>query len=113
MSQQAIVNLVQRAQTDQVLSGELQAAKTIEEKAAVAVHHGFDVRVEDLAALRDLAEKEGGGGELSDAELELVAGGGIFGRIWSWAKEHLTGSGGDVKSIGVKGTHDVGGGGQK
>lgn len=76
MSQEAIITLLKLVERDEALLGELQEAKTHEKKAAVAVKHGCDVRAEELAVLQALSEKDGGG-ELSDAELEIVGGGSI------------------------------------
>ena len=76
MSQQAIIKLVKLAESDEALLGELQAAHTDEEKAAVAVNHGCDVRAEELATLRGLTKKDAGE-ELSDAELEMLSGGAL------------------------------------
>ena len=80
MSQQAIIKLAKLAQSDEALLGELHAATTDEEKAAVAANHGCDVRAEELATLRGLTKKDAGE-ELSDAELELVSGGALEGYI--------------------------------
>ena len=77
MSQEAIIKLLRFAEGDEALLGELHEAATHEEKAAVAARHGFDVRAEELAGLQALSEKDGGG-ELSDAELEIVGGGSIM-----------------------------------
>ena len=91
MSQQALIKLVKLAESDEALLGKLQAAKTDEEKAAVAVNHGCDVRAEELATLRGLTNKSAGD-ELSDAELEMVSGGSLWSRIKSaarWVKDHV------------------------
>jgi predicted ribosomally synthesized peptide with nif11-like leader len=76
MSQQAIIKLAKLAETDEALLAELQAATTDEEKAAVGVIHGCDVRAEELATLRALVDKHAGD-ELSDSELELASGGAL------------------------------------
>lgn len=91
MSQEAIIKLAKLAQSDGALLRELQAAKTHQEKAAVAVKHGCDVKADELAALRDFADQDDGG-ELSEAELELVSGGGIISALKSaarWVKDHI------------------------
>lgn len=89
MSQEAIIKLLKLAEKDQVLLGELQAARTHEEMATVALNHGCYVRADEMAVLQTLAEKDGGD-ELSEAELERVGGGSIM----SWLKT-LFGRGGN------------------
>ena len=105
MSQQAVIELVRLAETDETVLSELQAADTLEAKAAVAARHGCHVGIQELAALRALA-KQDAGGELSEEELELVSGGSLFGAIRSaakWVYKHVYV---DVKNkvVGGKGT---------
>jgi predicted ribosomally synthesized peptide with nif11-like leader len=85
MSQHAMMNLIQMAEGDKALLKELQEADSLKEQAAVASRHGCDVTVEELVALRALAKKNAGE-ELTDAELEFVSGGSIWGSIKSAAK---------------------------
>ena len=92
MSQEAIINLVKLAKKDEALLAELRAAQTYEEKAAVAVKHGCDVKADELVALRALADEGKAGGELSDEELEMVSGGSFFSRLKAaatWVKDHV------------------------
>ena len=76
MSQEAIIKFIKAVETDDALKSQLLAAGTPEQKAAVAVKHGHNITAQDL---RDLAAKAGNfsEGEISDAELEAVAGGTI------------------------------------
>jgi predicted ribosomally synthesized peptide with nif11-like leader len=86
MSQESLINLVKAVSTDASLRQEFLAAGTLEDKVAVAVSHGFDIRPVELEALRAMAGKESSGNELSGAELDLVTGG-LLGEVWSDLKK--------------------------
>ena len=91
-------------ESDNALLGELQTAKTFEEKAAIAVNHGCDVRAEELAAIVTVAGRDAGVA-LSEAELELVAGGSKIGDFFKKVIKVFYVDGSDGKRVvGVKGT---------
>ena len=68
MSQEQINALIARLASDSNFASTLAAASSEEEALRIAGEHGFDVTLLELAT----ATAEG---ELSDEELELVAGG--------------------------------------
>jgi predicted ribosomally synthesized peptide with nif11-like leader len=63
--------LFERVSSDEAFKSRLEAAATPEDKRRIVAEAGFDVSPEDLPSLRDLAGVE----ELSDEDLEKVAGG--------------------------------------
>ena len=72
MSAEGVRSLFERVQQDESLRRQVQAAATPEEKARVAVDAGFDVTADELVPPPQ--------GELTDEDLEQVAGGGG----WQW-----------------------------
>jgi predicted ribosomally synthesized peptide with nif11-like leader len=79
MSSQAVIDFLNRVVADAALQQELQAAvegkaATGEAIAAVARRHGHDFDVAELTQVVE-AINAGGSRELSDEELEAVAGG--------------------------------------
>lgn len=71
MSQQAVSALMERVETDQAFRERLESAPTNEAKREVVVDAGYDIEPSDLPAFRS----EYGLSELSDEDLEKVAGG--------------------------------------
>lgn len=71
MSKQGITALYERAQADDEFIARLEAASSPEEKHRIVSEAGFDVEPDDLDTLRSVA----GLSELSDEDLERVAGG--------------------------------------
>src|SRR4051794_40569528 len=86
MAQESLIKLITAVSTDASLREEFLAAGTLEEKAAIAESHGYHVSPGDLEALRTMAGEGTSGDELSDAELNLIAGGSAA-EIWSNIKK--------------------------
>ena len=74
MSVEAIERLIETAESNHGLLAQIRAARSPEEKAAVASSQGFDVSAAEFKALRDMKEPSPAG-ELSDQDLDGVAGG--------------------------------------
>ena len=70
MSQDQLDALIARLASDPTFASALSAATTAEDAQRVASEHGFDVTPAELTALAS-------NGELSDADLESVAGGNL------------------------------------
>lgn len=87
---------------DEALMAELQNAASFEEAAEVFKVHGIEVSAEELrancASLQSAMIPQGGDGELSDADLELVAGGkiGVKKRTYVYYGGALAGVGGAI-----------------
>jgi predicted ribosomally synthesized peptide with nif11-like leader len=81
-TQQAIDDLLMAANQDETLKGQLEAATNPESLVEIAARHGYQLRVADLETLLSrnqqqpqLHSDEFDDDELSEQELELVAGG--------------------------------------
>lgn len=74
MSEQAVAALLERLQTDRGFRERLEAAATPEAKRQVVKDAGFDISRSDLPFLRVQVGLQ----ELSDEDLDKVAGGGAF-----------------------------------
>ncbi len=81
-TQQAIDDLLMAANQDKTLKGQLEAATSPESLVEVAARQGYQLTVADLETLRrrtqqqaQLRSEEFDDDELSEQELELVAGG--------------------------------------
>lgn len=72
MSKQGMTALYERVQSDESFRAQLQEASSPQDKHRIVSEAGFDVERADLDTLRSLA----GMTELSDEDLERVAGGG-------------------------------------
>jgi predicted ribosomally synthesized peptide with nif11-like leader len=72
MSQEAMNKLAEAFETDAVFRGKFMSTASLKERAKVAVEHGYKVTAEDLKAWFAPGSEEG---ELSDADLTVVAGG--------------------------------------
>jgi predicted ribosomally synthesized peptide with nif11-like leader len=70
MSEASVRALLERAQSDPGFRERLESASTREEKRQVVRDAGFDVGPDDLETLRSMA-----GIEISDSDLERIAGG--------------------------------------
>jgi predicted ribosomally synthesized peptide with nif11-like leader len=80
--QQAIDELLMAANSDETLKGQLEAATSSESFVEIAARHGYQLTVADLETLRRRTQEQAqpntdefNGDELSEQELELVAGG--------------------------------------
>jgi predicted ribosomally synthesized peptide with nif11-like leader len=71
MSAQAATALFERVGSDEDFRAELEAAPTPQEKHRIVTEAGYEVTPDDLSVIRNLA----GVSELSDEDLEKVAGG--------------------------------------
>ena len=71
MSQDQLDALLTRLASDPTFAASLAAATTVEDAQQIAAKHGFDVTSADLTAATS-------NGNLTDADLEAVAGGGLF-----------------------------------
>ena len=71
MSQDQLDALIARLASDPTFAASLAAATTVEDAQQIAAKHGFDVTSAELTALAS-------NGNLTDADLEAVAGGGLF-----------------------------------
>jgi predicted ribosomally synthesized peptide with nif11-like leader len=85
-TQQAIDDLLMAANQDETLKEQLEGATNPESLVEVAVGQGYQLRVADLEMLLSRNQQQAQSNadefdddELSEQELELVAGGGIFG----------------------------------
>ena len=75
MEQQDIKKIVEETVSDKVFVARLEASATVEEAQKVFAEKGIDLTVEELQKIaEDLSGKE----ELSEADLENVAGGDLF-----------------------------------
>jgi predicted ribosomally synthesized peptide with nif11-like leader len=71
MSAQGATALYERVTSDEQFRAQLEAAATPEEKRRIVTDAGYDMSRDDLSTIRNLA----GMNELSDEDLERVAGG--------------------------------------
>jgi predicted ribosomally synthesized peptide with nif11-like leader len=71
MSTEGATALYERVSSDEAFRTQLEAAETSEEKRRLVTEAGYDVNSDDLSTVRNLA----GVSELSDEDLEKVAGG--------------------------------------
>lgn len=68
--------LVAKLNSDEAMAKDFQAAKSEEEFLSAVKKYGYDVTVEDFkAALADAQQAKGKSNELSDDQLDQVAGG--------------------------------------
>ncbi|MEN6463491.1 MAG: Nif11-like leader peptide family natural product precursor [Syntrophomonas sp.] len=68
MSVEAAKKFIEKVKSDEDFKAQLSAIKNAEERMAFAKNAGFDFTGEEI--------KEAAGGELSDGDLDAVAGGG-------------------------------------
>lgn len=80
---QALAALRDKAETDAALREALQNAKTAEEVVQLAASVGLNVTADQIHALQ---QQQPADGQLTDADLEAVAGGSGFG---NWLKDRL------------------------
>lgn len=71
MSQEGIRDLLDRVESDEGFRNQLLTAGSVEERVHLVHEAGYDVGPNDLPAFREMVQF----GELSDDDLELVAGG--------------------------------------
>jgi predicted ribosomally synthesized peptide with nif11-like leader len=71
MSAEGATALYERVSSDEAFSAQLEAAETPDDKRRIVTEAGYDVNRDDLSTIRKLA----GMTELSDEDLEKVAGG--------------------------------------
>ena len=71
MPQDQLDALIARLASDPTFAASLAAATTVEDAQQIAAKHGFDVTSAELTAAKS-------DGNLTDADLEAVAGGGLF-----------------------------------
>jgi predicted ribosomally synthesized peptide with nif11-like leader len=71
MTTQGATALYERVSSDETFSAQLEAAGTPDDKRRIVTEAGYDVSRDDLSTFRKLA----GMSELSDEDLEKVAGG--------------------------------------
>jgi predicted ribosomally synthesized peptide with nif11-like leader len=71
MSAEGATALYERVSSDEEFRARLEAADTPDDKRRIVTEAGYDVSRDDLATVRNLA----GVSELSDEDLEKVAGG--------------------------------------
>jgi predicted ribosomally synthesized peptide with nif11-like leader len=71
MSAEGATALYERVTSDEEFRARLEAAETSEEKRGIVAEAGYDVSRDDVSTVRNLA----GVSELSDEDLEKVAGG--------------------------------------
>ena len=91
-AQQAIDDLLMAANSDETLKEQLKAATSPESLVEIAAHQGYELTVADIETLRrrtqqqaQLNSDEFDDDELSEQELELVAGGFRFIDIGGYA----------------------------
>jgi predicted ribosomally synthesized peptide with nif11-like leader len=84
-AQQVIDDVLMAANSDETLKKQLDAATTPESLVKVAIHQGYELTVVDIETLlrrtqeqAQLHSDEFDDDELSEQELELVAGGGLM-----------------------------------
>jgi len=87
MSRENLVKLMEAAAADEQLMQQLQRASSYEDIKNLAAAQGFelgDVSEEEAARMFAVATGEIDD-ELSDEEMELVAGGFVYGKVtWTW-----------------------------
>jgi predicted ribosomally synthesized peptide with nif11-like leader len=71
MSAEGVTALYERVSSDEEFRGQLEAAETPDDKRRIVTDAGYDVSIDDLPTVKRLA----GISELSDEDLEKVAGG--------------------------------------
>jgi predicted ribosomally synthesized peptide with nif11-like leader len=83
-AQQAIDDLFMAANQDEALKGQLEAATSSESLVEIAAHQGYELTVADIETLLSRNQQQAqpnadefDDDELSEQQLELVAGGGI------------------------------------
>jgi predicted ribosomally synthesized peptide with nif11-like leader len=71
MSAEKATSLYERISSDEDSRAQLEAATAPDDKRQIVIEAGYDVSRDDLSTIRNLA----GVGEISDEDLEKVAGG--------------------------------------
>jgi predicted ribosomally synthesized peptide with nif11-like leader len=71
MSAEGVTALYERVSSDEEFRAQLEAAETPDDKRRIVTDAGYDVSIDDLPTVKRLA----GISELSDEDLEKVAGG--------------------------------------
>ena len=87
MSKENLVKLLEAAAKDEQLGQQLQSTSNYEEVKSLARTQGFDLGdLSEAEAARTIGVASGEiSEELSDEELELVAGGFVYGKVtWTW-----------------------------
>lgn len=75
---QAIIELLKKTETDASIREALQATKTAEDVVQVALNAGVTISVDEVVEFRqhlELLQKQAANDELSEADLEKLAGG--------------------------------------
>jgi predicted ribosomally synthesized peptide with nif11-like leader len=85
-AQKVIDSLLMAANSDKTLKEQLEAATSPESLVEIAAHQGYQLTIADIETLLSRNQQQAqpnteefDNDELSEQELELVAGGGIFG----------------------------------
>ena len=66
---------------DEAFAKKFEGFKSVEDFVAIAKKEGYDISIEDIESITK---------DLSDEDLEKVAGGGLFKIMWSALKDLLT-----------------------
>ena len=85
MSTENVINFLVQAEENTDLKTKLEAVKTPDELLALAQKQGYEVSPEDFKTVKNMIKNSDG--ELSEDELEAVAGGGIVRDTWQKVKD--------------------------
>lgn len=85
MSTENVINFLVQAEENTDLKTKLEAVKTPDELLALAQKQGYEVSPEDFKTVKNMIKNSDG--ELSEDELEAVAGGGVIRDAWAGIKD--------------------------
>jgi predicted ribosomally synthesized peptide with nif11-like leader len=77
MTEDSLLKFFRAVEENDALNSELSDSKTPEGKAEIAVKHGHSIGAQDMAVFSALWQKAAMKGELSDSDLDVVAGGSL------------------------------------
>jgi len=86
MAKQQALNFLQKIKEDENFKAKIQETQNSDQFIELAKSEGYDITLDDL----ENVIKENLNDELSDKDLESVAGGGFFGTLANWARTLTT-----------------------
>lgn len=90
MSKQQVVEFFQAAAQDEVLTEKVKFAVTPSNMIAIAIEYGYEFTEDELLQFElERRQTQSGLQELSEQQMEAVAGGGIFGICFSTHWTHV------------------------
>jgi len=81
MAKQEVINFLQKVKEDESFKAKIKETKDSDQFIELARSSGYDITLDELEAVM----KENLSDELSDKDLESIAGGGLFGLMAKWS----------------------------